>query len=258
MGRLLWRYESPRVPRGQRTFQGRRKLLKKLPRLTDRVSTKIITLNWWLHLRKSSSSSSSGFKGNWLPHFSFNRLFCQTSAYYGLTLWMSKFLVPWVSLPSLMLLMIGLAEIPGLIVILLLKYYNSSNRFCWLWISVCGGVEFVSFLANDTKSFVLSFLLLILLVSLVFGPFCKAQMWHFIDILSVISFYIYIFRYVHILKASRPFIVLAVSQLPVHLVKSAGCSMMLFGYLFKESKTGSLFMSLFPALFLTGASFDQL
>ena len=161
LGRLLWRYESPKFLVAKGRFKDAEKLLKEIAKINGSSQYENHHFELMAPSEKpSTSSSSSGFKGNWLLiSLASIAFFCQTSAYYGLTLWMSKFLGPWGVSPSLMLLMIGLAEIPGLIVTsLLLKYYNSSNRFLLtLNFGIAAGLSLLVFLANDTKSFVLSF-----------------------------------------------------------------------------------------------------
>ena len=160
LGRCFWRYESPKYLVAKGKLREAEILLQEIAKING-VEHKLgyFELTPPQKIEKETSSGDS-FKGNWLMiSLASICFFCQTSAYYGLTLWMSQFLGPWGVSPSLMLLMVGTAEIPGLIVTsLFLKYYSKANG-----VLLCCNFGFASalsliiFLVSDKKSFVLSF-----------------------------------------------------------------------------------------------------
>lgn len=159
LGRFLWRYESPKYLVAKGRFKEAEILLMQIAKINGSRQYEHHHFELAAPSEKPTCSKN-GFKEHWLLIFLASvAFFCQTSAYYGLTLWMSQFLTPFHVTPSQMLLMIGLAEIPGLIVTsLLLKYYNSANRFLLtLNFGLAAGLSLIIFLANDVKSFVFSF-----------------------------------------------------------------------------------------------------
>lgn len=160
LGRCFWRYESPKYLAAKGKLKEAELLLQEIAKINGaehKLGYFELTASQKIEDR---ASSKDNFKSNWLLiTLASICFFCQTSAYYGLTLWMYHFLRPWNVSPSLMLLMVGLAEIPGLIVTsLLLKYYSKVNG-----VLLCCNFGFASalsliiFLVTDTKSFLLSF-----------------------------------------------------------------------------------------------------
>lgn len=159
VGRAFWRYESPKYLVAKGKFQDAEKLLMQIAKING--SSFYENHHFELAAQPDKMTNpSSGFKGHWLLIFLASvAFFCQTSAYYGLTLWMSKFLLPWGISTSLMFLMVGFAEIPGLVVTsLLLKHYSSANRLLLtVNFGLAAGLSLILFLVNDIKSFVLTF-----------------------------------------------------------------------------------------------------
>jgi MFS family permease len=162
LGRCFWRYESPKYLAARGKLREAENLLQEIAKINGaehKLGYFELTPVHKTEEREKSDPKES-FKGHWLLiSLASVCFFCQTSAYYGLTLWMSQFLRPWGVSPSQMLLMVGLAEIPGLIVTtLLLKYYSQANGvlLCFNF-GIASALSLIIFLASDTKSFVLSF-----------------------------------------------------------------------------------------------------
>ena len=159
VGRSFWRFESPKYLVAKGKFKEAEELLMRIAKINGSSQYE----NHHFELTVPSEKPSipkSGFKGNWpLISLASITFFCQTSAYYGLTLWMSLFLDSWGVTPSLMLLMLGLAEIPGLIVTsLLIKRYSNAHRFLLAMnFGISAGLSLLIFLVSDTKCFVLAF-----------------------------------------------------------------------------------------------------
>lgn len=154
VGRFCWRYESPKYLVAKGALAEAEKLFADIAKIngSDQVRFELST-------EKQEKSSSSSFKGYWgmiaLASIAF---FCQTSAYYGLTLWLSLFLRPWDVSPSQMLLLIGLAEIPGLIVTSLhLKYFKNNRVLLAVNFAAASVLSLFIYLVKDTLSFVVSF-----------------------------------------------------------------------------------------------------
>lgn len=160
LGRCFWRYESPKYLVAKGHLKEAETLLQEIAKINGAEHKLGYIELTPAHKVEEKSSSKESFKDNWLLiTLASICFFCQTSAYYGLTLWMSQFLRPWGVSPSVMLLMVGLAEIPGLVVTsLLLKYFSKGNG-----VLLCCNFGFASafsliiFLVSDTRSFILSF-----------------------------------------------------------------------------------------------------
>ena len=112
-GRLFWRYESPKFLAAQGRVYEAYTILQSMARINGLGSLKIE-----MESREESISHVSTWtvlSQYWRPTLLAScAFFCQTGAYYGLTLWMSRFLAPWKISCSSMLLLVGLAELPGL------------------------------------------------------------------------------------------------------------------------------------------------
>ncbi len=113
VGRLFWRYESPKflVSKG-RVYEAYTVLLS-MAQINGLANLKIE-----MESREESIvpvSTWIGLKQFWRPTLMASvAFFCQTAAYYGLTLWIYKFVQPWALSPSFMMLLVGFAELPGL------------------------------------------------------------------------------------------------------------------------------------------------
>lgn len=160
LGRWFWRYESPKYLAAKGKLKEAEALLMQIAKING-VEHKLAYFELAPHKEvEMQKSSMESFRENrkliCLASICF---FCQTSAYYGLTLWMSQFLRPWGVSPSLMLLMVGTAEIPGLIITtMLLKYYSKANGVLLSFnFGVAAALSLIIFLVSDTKSFVFSF-----------------------------------------------------------------------------------------------------
>lgn len=162
---MFWRYESPKYLVAKKKFKEAETILNSIAKINGasnschhfELSTDFVAEvgeNGKLEVKKSSSISE-----HWmLISLASIAFFCQTSAYYGLTLWMAQFLRPWDISPSLMLLMIGLAEIPGLIVTsLLLKYHNANRGLLTFSFGAAAVLSLIIFLVSSTRMFVLCF-----------------------------------------------------------------------------------------------------
>lgn len=156
IGRMCWRYESPKYLVAKKKFIEAEKILNQIAKINGSDITDH-------HFDVSSIDTVKDQKGIisgnlMLISLASIAFFCQTSAYYGLTLWMSQFLVNWGISPSLMLLMVGLAEIPGLIITsLLLKYFNVNRVILAINFALASLLSLVIFLVSSTKLFVVSF-----------------------------------------------------------------------------------------------------
>lgn len=159
IGRLCWRYESPKYLVAKKKFKEAETLLNEIAKINGMGSGLHFTLSEESLTATKSSSKSSKISGHWvLITLASITFFCQTSAYYGLTLWMSQFLRPWGVSPSLMLLMVGLAEIPGLIITTLcLKFFNSHRGLLMANFGAAAVLSLVIFLVNSSKMFVIAF-----------------------------------------------------------------------------------------------------
>lgn len=157
MGRMLWRFESPKYLVAKGRIGEAERLLAEIARINGCKDATKFELS--LSDKTNQDSSSDSIKGNLvMVSIASVAFFCQTSAYYGLTLWMSIFIRPWGVSPSLMLLLIALAEIPGLIVTSLsLKYFKSSRLLLSVNFGVASMLSLVIFLVNDSRSFIVSF-----------------------------------------------------------------------------------------------------
>lgn len=122
VGRLLYRYESPRYLVAKGRLQEARNVLIEMAQINGiSLEDDFILV---LEKQEQTDENNSQFESKYVSRgMAEHRLkvvlasvsfFCQTSAYYGLTLWMSQFLRPWGISASLMLLLVGIAEIPGL------------------------------------------------------------------------------------------------------------------------------------------------
>lgn len=115
VGRLFWRYESPKflVTKG-RVYEAYT-VLRSMAQINGLANLKIE-----MESREESIvpvSTWTGLRQFWRPTLMASAaFFCQTAAYYGLTLWIYKFLKPWSISPSFMWLLVGAAELPGLAV----------------------------------------------------------------------------------------------------------------------------------------------
>ncbi len=154
IGRLCWRYESPKYLVAKKRFKEAEALLNEIAKINGTTCGQHFALS-----EESLTAKSAMISGHWvLITLASITFFCQTSAYYGLTLWMSQFLRPWGITPSLMLLMIGLAEIPGLIITsLFLKYFNSHRGLLMANFGAASILSLVIFLVNSPKMFVIAF-----------------------------------------------------------------------------------------------------
>ena len=161
IGRFCWRYESPKYLVAKKRYKEAELLLNEIAKINGSTHRQ----EKWeeLAIEKINSieslSKESKISDHWiLISLSSITFFCQTSAYYGLTLWMSQFLRPWGVSPSLMLLMVGLAEIPGLIVTsLLLKYYNMNRGLLTINFGAASVLSLVIFMVTSTRMFLVSF-----------------------------------------------------------------------------------------------------
>lgn len=113
VGRLLWRYESPKFLFAKGRSYEAYAVLQSMARINGLESLKVD-----MESREESIvpvSTLAGLKRFWRPTLLAScAFFCQTAAYYGLTLWIYKFLAPWSLSPSTLLMFVGLAELPGL------------------------------------------------------------------------------------------------------------------------------------------------
>lgn len=156
IGRLLWRYESPKFLVAQGRYKEANELLKKIAHINgidgfidDQIQAP----------RKQSKEPAGGIRAfSFMIFISSLAFFCQTSAYYGLTLWMSQFLRPWGVSPSLMLLLVGLAEIPGLVVSsLLLKFYDANALLLAVNFGAAALLSLVIYFVQSRELFMCSF-----------------------------------------------------------------------------------------------------
>lgn len=169
LGRLMWRYESPNylVAKGRYTEANR--LLKRISEINgitgfpdqfDKGSKPLSgSVSHVELLHKGESNNDGGIKAAWfmitLASLAF---FCQTSAYYGLTLWMSQFLRPWGVSPSLMLLLVGFAEIPGLVITsLFLKLYDANAVLLAVNFGAAALLSLVIYVVQTQKLFMCAF-----------------------------------------------------------------------------------------------------
>lgn len=163
VGRFLWRYESPKYLVAKGRISEAERVLNSIARINGAHNQA-----WELCPEKSSlspsrkASTSASVKEHWLSvTLACIAFFCQTSAYYGLTLWMSKFLSPWGVSASVMLLAIGLAEIPGLILTsLLLKFYECSRSLLTTNFFLASITSLLIYFVDGRALFILSFCLL--------------------------------------------------------------------------------------------------
>lgn len=160
LGRCFWRYESPKYLAAKGKLKEAEQLLREIAKINGvEHEMAYFELAPSAH-QKQADSTTRTFKDNWMSIcLASVCFFCQTSAYYGLTLWISQFLRPWGVSSSLMLLMVGLAEIPGLIVTsLVLKYFSKSSGvlLCFNF-GFAAALSLIIFLVSDAKSFVISF-----------------------------------------------------------------------------------------------------
>ena len=162
LGRLLWRIESPKYLAARGKFREADLVLTEIARINgvNGLHFELNSDNNNLNIKsKVSDEKENAFKGLWsLITLASITFFCQTSAYYGLTLWMSQFLSPWGMSPSLMLMLIGLAEIPGLaMTTLMLKYFAGTRVILGLNFGAASAISLAIFWVTDQKSFIFAF-----------------------------------------------------------------------------------------------------
>ncbi len=164
IGRLFWRYESPKFLAAKGRFYEAYSVLRSMAQVNGLGHLKIDMEN-----REESIavvSTWSGLKRFWRPTLmACAAFFCQTAAYYGLTLWIYKFLVRWSMSPSFMLLLVGLAELPGLAVTSAALKYGRYRK--GLLVGAFSGAAILSIILVFVKrqaEFIISFCLLYSLI----------------------------------------------------------------------------------------------
>ena len=164
LGRLFWRYESPKFLFANGRVYEAYTVLQSMARINGHGSLKIE-----MSSREDSIapiSILSGLKRFWKPTLLASlAFFCQTGAYYGLTLWIYRFLKPWSLSPSLMLLFVGFAELPGLALTAIALRYGHCQR--GLLMGAFAGASIVSlavFLVRERTQFIVAFCVLYSLI----------------------------------------------------------------------------------------------
>lgn len=169
LGRLFWRYESPKYLLVKGRVYEAYSVLQRIAKINGKYGMKIEMES------RAQSISSVSFKQAvrqfWKPTLlASGAFFSQTAAYYGLTLWMSRFLIPWKLSPSFMLLLVGAAEIPGLAATSVALRYGVWRK--GLLVGVFVGASFVSVLIIFVQTKIQFVMAFCVLYSLIVSLWC--------------------------------------------------------------------------------------